>query len=305
MMGLGMCSTWMVPTAPPTSRRYRGSSTTSGLTSRHAWSQAYPCHISPLHTSRSSDRLQTCRAKPNARTQTRAVLISLNLYSGNYDVICLMTFIIEFTHGGSVVPSFKQRILATDIFHSEYYQGWNLATSLPEILVYVCILAYVVHFLYRMGRTKRVTGALRNHFRDKWNLVEVVWFALMMSAIAMRLSYFLDPFRLDFDIRVTDYQELANLAFLYQLQFIIDAMTVLMFAIKSIKFFALQKARRCLERQHWPRPTAALARRINSLPCVFLRARLTVVNACGRTSTCSRARWRRPSVTCKSLWCSC
>jgi len=173
--------------------------------------------------------------------QTRAVLISLNLYSGNYDVICLMTFIIEFTHGGSVVPSFKQRILATDIFHPEYYQGWNLATSLPEILVYVCILAYVVHFLYRMGRTKRVTGALRNHFRDKWNLVEVVWFALMMSAIAMRLSYFLDPFRLDFDIRVTDYQELANLAFLYQLQFIIDAMTVLMFAIKSIKFFALQK----------------------------------------------------------------
>ena len=156
------------------------------------------------------------------------------------------------------MPSFKQRILSTDIFHPEYYQGWNLATSLPEILVYLCILAYVVHFMHRIGRTKRVTGAFRNHFRDKWNLVDVVWFVLMISAIAMRLSYFLDPFRQDFDIRDPEYQELANLAFLYQLQFIIDAMTVLMFATKSIKFFALQKARRYLSSWRDPKQLTLL-----------------------------------------------
>jgi Polycystin cation channel. len=36
--------------------------------------------------------------------QTRAVIVSLNMYNGNFDYYCQSTFMLEFSPGGTVVP---------------------------------------------------------------------------------------------------------------------------------------------------------------------------------------------------------
>ena len=98
--------------------------------------------------------------------QTRAILITLNLYNGNYDYLCRSTFALEFTPGGSVVTSIVQNVLTTDMYTPEYWSGSKLMTSIPEMLLYFVIFCYLVHFAVKLGRTKKVTGKFSNHFRD-------------------------------------------------------------------------------------------------------------------------------------------
>lgn len=184
--------------------------------------------------------LQSHRSNRWIDRQTRAVLISLNLYNGNYDYLSQNTFLIEVSQGGSVVPSFKQNVLRTDLWHAEYFEGWQLATSIPEMFLYTVTIAYVAQFGLKLARIHRVTGSFLGSFRNGWNGIEALWYLLMLVAIILRLAYYLDGDRKSFDIFSGGYIELANLAFTYQLAYIIDACTILLCAVKSIKFFALQ-----------------------------------------------------------------
>ena len=184
--------------------------------------------------------LENRRANRWIDRQTRAVLISLNLYNGNYDFLCQSTFLIEFSQGGSLVPSFKQNVLQTDLWHGEYFEGWQLSASIPEMLLHTATIANMVQFGLKLARVHRVTGSFASSFRDGWNVVEALWFALMLVATVLRLAYYLDGDRKAFDIWSSGYTELANLAHHYQLAFILDSCTILICAIKSIKFFALQ-----------------------------------------------------------------
>jgi len=172
--------------------------------------------------------------------QTRAILITLNLYNGNYDYLCRSVFVLEFTPGGSVITSQTQRVLTTDMYTDEYWTGDKLMTSIPEMLLYFVIFCYLVHFAVKLGRTKKVTGKFSNHFRDPWNIVDVLWFGIMLTAGTMRMLYFVDPLRLDFSIFKLDYQELGTLAESYRFSYIVDAITILVIAVKAIKYFALQ-----------------------------------------------------------------
>ena len=40
----------------------------------------------------------------------------------------------------------------------------------------------------------------------RWNIVDVLWFGIMLTAGTMRMLYFVDPLRLDFSIFKLDYQ---------------------------------------------------------------------------------------------------
>ena len=48
--------------------------------------------------------------------QTRAVIISLNLDNGNYNYYCVSQFLIEFTPGGTLIPTATNKILRLDIY---------------------------------------------------------------------------------------------------------------------------------------------------------------------------------------------
>jgi len=131
-------------------------------------------------------------------------------------------------------------VLTTDMYTPEYWTGNKLTTSIPEMLLYFVIFCYVILFLTKLGRTKKVTGSFRNHFRDTWNIVDVLWFGIMLTAVTMRMLYFTEPLRIEFTIFNLDYQELGTLAESYKNSYLVDAVTILVIAIKAIKYFALQ-----------------------------------------------------------------
>ena len=241
--------------------------------------------------------------------QTRAVIVSLNLYNGNFDYYCQSTFMLEFSPGGTVVPRATLKLLSTDIYTEDYFLGWNLVKSVPEMCVYFgsnsrarraaltptphrtpspprCVyfgvLLYIMGFLYRMYRTKRVTKTFKPHFNDFWNILDMMLFSvrhrdasrtagrrthththththlaaptprshtprlppstqLTAVALMLRILFLFNGARNEFRIWNPDYQELGAMYSLYSFPFVIDALTVLVFAFKSLKFFPLQK----------------------------------------------------------------
>ena len=44
--------------------------------------------------------------------------------------------------------------------------------------MYFGVLLYIMGFLYRMYRTKRVTKTFKPHFNDFWNILDMMLFSL-------------------------------------------------------------------------------------------------------------------------------
>jgi len=186
--------------------------------------------------------------------QTRAVIISLNLYNGNYNYYCISQFLLEYTQGGTVVPNALNRILRIDLYESDSFSNVNniLLLYVPEALVYLGTLGYFLHFCYRLYRVKKVTRSVRNIFRDAWTIVDLLKLGTLITTIVMRLIFY---FSIDrslfnpFPLQPTDqYREMSALARDYSAVFIVDAFTILVLVIKSLKYFSLQKDLMLLQR---------------------------------------------------------
>jgi len=108
------------------------------------------------------------------------------------------------------------------------------------MLLYACLLAYMLQFLYRLYRTKRVTGTVKGHFRDVWNIVDLIQMVIMTMVVLLRVSFFLSPERVEFNpFLSTSYLEIGNVASSYSTIFNIESLTVLVLAFKSMKYFKL------------------------------------------------------------------
>ena len=166
----------------------KGSSFQSGATGTAYDGGGFVLDLDAANRTAYLETLEMLKTNKWVDRQTRAILITLNLYNGNYDYLCRATFALEFTPGGSVVTSQTQRVLTTDMYTDEYWTGNKLLTSIPEMLLYFVIFCYLVQFAYKLGRTKKVTGKLSNHFRDPWNIVDVIWFGIMLTAGTMPRS---------------------------------------------------------------------------------------------------------------------
>uniref|UniRef100_A0A7S2IP49 Polycystin cation channel PKD1/PKD2 domain-containing protein n=1 Tax=Haptolina brevifila TaxID=156173 RepID=A0A7S2IP49_9EUKA len=178
---------------------------------------------------------------------TRAVIVSLNLYNGNYNYYCISQFLLEFSQGGTLIPTANNRILRIDLYEMDSLNnvGKILTLYVPEILTALGTLAYLLQFFFRVYRVKKVTRYFRNVFRDRWVFVDLVLFTALITTYVLRWSYYFSRNRTDFspfnEIKGGRYFEMTKLAEEYSTAFIIDAFTVLVLVIKSLKFFQLQK----------------------------------------------------------------
>merc|ERR1719217_924933 len=100
----------------------------------------------------------------------------MNLYNGNYNYYCISQFLIEFTPGGSLVPTATNKIMSLDLYESEDFVRVEsvLFKYTPEVLTYFGVFCYLMSFLYRAYRVKRVTKSFRPLLRDPWNLVDMI-----------------------------------------------------------------------------------------------------------------------------------
>jgi len=179
---------------------------------------------------------------------TRAVIISLNLYNGNYNYYCVSQFMLEFSQGGTVIPTANNRILRIDLYELSSLQDIGVIFSLyvPEILTALGSLAYVLHFFYRLYRVKKVTKAFANLFKgDIWIFVDMLLFATLIGTNALRWLYYFSAARVEFapfnEVKGGSYKEMSGLAAEYSFVFVIEAFTVLVLVVKSLKYFQLQK----------------------------------------------------------------
>lgn len=116
--------------------------------------------------------------------KTRAVILSLNLYNGNYNYYCVSQYLIEFSQGGTIVPTANNRILRLDLYELDSLQDVTriLTLYVPEIFTALGLLAYLLRFFWQLYRVKKVTRSFKNFFRDSWNFVDLVlFFTLLLS----------------------------------------------------------------------------------------------------------------------------
>ena len=108
--------------------------------------------------------------------QTRAIIISMNLYNGNYNYYCVSQFLIEFTPGGSLVPTATNKIVSLDLYESsDLVRAENILVKVvPDFLTLFGFIAYVFAFLYRTYRIRKVTKSFRPLLRDSWNVVDLL-----------------------------------------------------------------------------------------------------------------------------------
>jgi len=177
--------------------------------------------------------------------KTRAVIVSLNLYNGNYNYYCVSQFLIEFTPGGTIVPTATNKILNTDLYEEADVMRTNniLIRYVPEGLTYCFTLYYFLSFLYRTYRIRKVTRTFTPLFRDLWNIVDLMLLISLCATVFLRWQFFFNDDRRNFDpFDSSKYHPvLVRLADQYQLIFTFDAGTVLVLVIKALKYFALQK----------------------------------------------------------------
>ena len=186
--------------------------------------------------------------------QSRAVIISLNLYNGNYNYYCIAQFLLEYTQGGTVIPTSTNRILRVDLYEPSSFSNVNtiLLVYVPEFLVYFFTLGLFVHFIYRLYRVKKVTKSFRVLFRDSWTIVDVFLLGTLITTIVLRLLFYLSEDRAAFQPYPTtvggEYVEMTALAQQYSAVFTVDAFTILVLVVKSLKYFSLQRDLMLLQR---------------------------------------------------------
>jgi len=180
--------------------------------------------------------------------QTRAVIVSLNLYNGNYNYYCVSQYLLEYSAGGTIIPSATNNVISRDIFTSEYFQYPDLVSkAIPEAITYACALLFLGGFLRRLYRARRVTGTFRVVLRDMWSLLDIIFISVLLVTIGLRLNYYAMEERQNFDPFLEDYQEMSKIASAYSLTFVLESSTVFICVVKSLKFFSLQKDLKLLQ----------------------------------------------------------
>ena len=162
--------------------------------------------------------------------RTRAVIVSLNLCNGNYNYYCISQFLLEFSQGGTVVPTATNRILRLDLYESSSFSNVNVILTLytPEVLIALGALAYLFHFFYKVYRTKKVTKRFRHVFNDSWVLVDLLMLVSLGTTFLLRFTFYTSAERRSFmpfnRIEGGEYREMTSLARSYGFIFVIVSM---------------------------------------------------------------------------------
>jgi polycystin 1L2 len=176
--------------------------------------------------------------------QTRAVIVTLNVYNGNYNYYCISQFVIEFTEGGSVVPTATNKVLSLDMYETADFSRVNkvVLQYVPDLMTILGTIAYLMRFLYKLYRVRKVTKSFRPVLRDSWNVVDVLMLLTLGATYMLRWQYLWNEDRRSFDpFKATGYTEMSGLASAYTNMFIGDSATVMVLVVKALKYFALQK----------------------------------------------------------------
>lgn len=167
---------------------------------------------------------------------TRAMFVKITFYNGNLDYYMAMTFVFEFTLGGTIIPSTRLALLNQVMWDTETEK--NLPATITEFATYFFVGAYFVQQTSIYVAIMRKTSSFTAYFYDIWNVLEFTVLAGFSFSLYTRLNLFsqLKPPEVIFE---PDFHDLSSIGMLYMSSFYIDSICVIALFFKSFKYFAL------------------------------------------------------------------
>ena len=156
----------------------------------------------------------------------------MTFYNGNLDYYMALTFIFEFTLGGTVIPSTRLALLNQVMWDTEAEK--NLPATITEFGTYLFVGTYFVQQCIVYYRVTRRTANLAAYFYDVWNLLEFTVLAGFFFSLYTRVNLFtqLKPPEVIFEPAFYDFSTIARL---YTSSFYIDSVCVIALFFKSFK----------------------------------------------------------------------
>ena len=176
--------------------------------------------------------------------QTRAVVISFSIYNGNFNLYAACEFLFEFTPGGTVLPSYKFRMLKFYLW--EGVKDMQTALSswqvILDMVVYLFVLKNVIIELMSWGQIRWRYGTSMPYLTNIWNMMEIINIVPFFISLAVRMAFMAEPEWGLYSVFVGRYQELGNLANLYATTFTLDSISILISVLKYFKYLRLSDA---------------------------------------------------------------
>lgn len=176
--------------------------------------------------------------------QTRAVMVTANMYNGNYNLLIVCSFLLELAPGGTISAVNQITTMKLDLWQS-FTQSQNEAIAMVmEGAVYLQVVWMTFMELYQICRSRLQYGSFWHYFGDSWNFLEVL-FLLTFFITAFIRVLIVNEEELKYVIQAegggwsTRYIELSSYAFMFNTAYYIDALTLFMCFVKLFKYFPL------------------------------------------------------------------
>eukprot|EP00033_Pygsuia_biforma_P001086 GCRY01001237.1.p1 GENE.GCRY01001237.1~~GCRY01001237.1.p1 ORF type:complete len:759 (+),score=205.88 GCRY01001237.1:259-2535(+) len=167
--------------------------------------------------------------------QTRAVILTMNLYNQHVNHYNTMHFLFEFSPGGGVFPYVHFKTFKLDL----YVTAWDTFRAVLEVL-FIGILFYFMYSEYDDCKAlyDRSVGlkSLLPYFLSGWNVLDIANIILFWAVIVMQIIYIAHPDRLSFDLSNDHYIPMEKLALLYTNIFNVMSFNLLLSFIKFFKY---------------------------------------------------------------------
>jgi len=167
---------------------------------------------------------------------TRAALITVTFYNGNLGFFCTITFMFEFSRGGTVLPKTLMSVVAQEMYKTT--SAKLLANTLIEFVTYGFISYYSFIQVRLAYSSIKHHSSLGPYASDVWNLLECVVLIGFYASTYLRLLLFfsLKPDAVIFEDYYTDFGSLGRL---YLETFNLDSLCVIALFFKMLKYAQL------------------------------------------------------------------
>jgi hypothetical protein len=118
--------------------------------------------------------------------QTRAVIVTVNVYNANINSFTTLTMVVEIDASGGFMPWSYMRSFRAD----NYLDGDDMARLVLEVLFLVGLIGWIGYTLQQLIWIKRRGGSALMWFtRPWWNLVDMLNKVMLLSFVCVYLTH--------------------------------------------------------------------------------------------------------------------
>ncbi|KAA0170283.1 hypothetical protein FNF27_02127 [Cafeteria roenbergensis] len=187
--------------------------------------------VLPADQKNASEVLDSMEAARWIDRGTRAVMVMMNFYNVQTDLVTVVRLIVELFPSGHVVKSHKFYSFQAGL----YDNFWSFVRGVFEVAIFVCVLAFLARELRAMYEAKSVSS----HLSSLGNAFEIGLHSLAVTFVVYWIMFLLAPDRLNFTVRDEKFRDIFAVAERYSYAFTIAGFIGLLFTLKLFRYFGV------------------------------------------------------------------